>query len=553
MAKRLEDYSKNELIEFIEAYNLMTQIKKYKYMKKEDLIKEIRDKFDVNDKGQIVSKELSAYPTEYKKKVADIANKPEYTEDDLRQATRQMTNQRTVILKLKDEIAKYDDIDKSTFNYKKLLQEKKNLEDRLKTEKVNLSNIVKIYNKINNIFEEAEKKKEESKKPEYGFKKLNFDKDGLLSDSDYKYALSKKYGLDKLIEDLKEKIDDLPDNKKYDKQKDKLNNELQKLKDERSYFAKIASKHVKRLSEIDNMPSEEEDKSDDIDDLLNKVKDTLHPSMDYLFVGKELVASEKTAKLIKQYVKENFEPPKKNIKAYIIRIDVDKKNNIPLSINCGQITITPKLFIEPKDDDTFQTFTFTKDELKKYGFKMDYIYKMMDAIKNNLISFEKSSISITELMNKINKTKKKEDDKIDDIDNLLENVKKVLQPSMSHLFVGNELVASEKTAKLIKQYVKENYEPPKKNIKGYIILISIDIKDKFPIHINCVQNTITPRLSIGPQGDDASQTFTFTKDELKKYGFKMDYIYKMMDAIKNNLISFEKSSISITELLNKTK
>ena len=64
MVKRLEDYSKNELIEFIEAYNLMTQIKKYKYMKKEDLIKEIRDKFDVNDKGQIVSKELTAYPTE---------------------------------------------------------------------------------------------------------------------------------------------------------------------------------------------------------------------------------------------------------------------------------------------------------------------------------------------------------------------------------------------------------------------------------------------------------------------------------------------------------
>ena len=135
----------------------------------------------------------------------------------------------------------------------------------------------------------------------------------------------------------------------------------------------------------------------------------------------------------------------------------------------------------------------------------------------------------------------------------INEINKVLQPSMSHLFVGNELVASEKTAKLIKQYVKENYEPPKKNIKGFIIRITIDIKDKTPIYINCVENTITPKLSIGPSGDDAFQTFTYTKDELIDNGFKMTHIKKMMKAIKNNLISFEKSSISITELLKKTQ
>ena len=139
----------------------------------------------------------------------------------------------------------------------------------------------------------------------------------------------------------------------------------------------------------------------------------------------------------------------------------------------------------------------------------------------------------------------------DKLKNKLNEINKVLQPSMSHLFVGNEIVASEKTAKLIKQYVKENYEPPKKNIKGFIIRITIDIKDKTPIYINCVETTITPKLSIGPRGDDASQSFTFTKDELMKYGFKMGYVYEMIDAVNNNLISFEKSSISITDLMNK--
>ena len=179
------------------------------------------------------------------------------------------------------------------------------------------------------------------------------------------------------------------------------------------------------------------------------------------------------------------------------------------------------------------------------------INNMIKGIRDNLVNYEKNSTSITELMNKINKPKKEDEE--DDINKLLDNVKKVLQPSVSHLFVDDEIVASEKTLKLIKQYVKENYEPPKKNIKGFIIRITIDIKDETPIYVNCVENTISPKLSVGPSGDDAFQSFTFTKDELIKYGFKMDYIYKMMKAVKNNLISFEKLSISITELLKKTQ
>ena len=145
------------------------------------------------------------------------------------------------------------------------------------------------------------------------------------------------------------------------------------------------------------------DKTDKLIKKINEIKKILDPKKDHLFVGNELVVSEKTGKLLKEHIKENYEPPQKNIKAYIIRIDVDKKNNIPLSINCGQITITPKLFIGPKDDDTFQTFTYTKDELIDNGFKMTHIKKMMKAIKNNLISFEKSSISITELLKKTQK------------------------------------------------------------------------------------------------------------------------------------------------------
>ncbi len=139
---------------------------------------------------------------------------------------------------------------------------------------------------------------------------------------------------------------------------------------------------------------------DKLNKKINEIKDVLDPSKDHMFISNELILSEKTTKALKEQLKKNFEPPTKNIKGYIIRIDLDKKNKIPLNINCGQVTITPKLFIGPKDDDTFQTFTYTIDELIKYGFKLSQIKKMIKAIKNNTISFQKASISITELLSK---------------------------------------------------------------------------------------------------------------------------------------------------------
>jgi hypothetical protein len=88
------------------------------------------------------------------------------------------------------------------------------------------------------------------------------------------------------------------------------------------------------------------------------------------------------------------------MKGYLIHIDINKKNKILLQIEISQVTITPKLLVGPKDDDAFQTFTYTSDELIKNNFKMSHIKKMMKAIKNNMISFEKSSITITELLKK---------------------------------------------------------------------------------------------------------------------------------------------------------
>jgi len=42
--------------------------------------------------------------------------------------------------------------------------------------------------------------------------------------------------------------------------------------------------------------------------------------------------------------------------------------------------------------------------------------------------------------------------------NIIKNIDNILKSKITHLFVGNELVASEKTSKQIKEYVKNNYD-----------------------------------------------------------------------------------------------
>ncbi len=132
--------------------------------------------------------------------------------------------------------------------------------------------------------------------------------------------------------------------------------------------------------------------------VLDKVNDLINTKMDHMFVGGDLVASEKSFTDIKKSVKQNYDAPKKDIKGYVIRIKIDKKDKNILSISCMQVTITPKLLIKSDDDDGIQLFTYTSTELLKYGFKLTQLKKIMKAIKNNTVSYRKTSIPISDII-----------------------------------------------------------------------------------------------------------------------------------------------------------
>jgi hypothetical protein len=132
---------------------------------------------------------------------------------------------------------------------------------------------------------------------------------------------------------------------------------------------------------------------------INSIYDIIDPQLDHLFIKNKLLISAKTAKEMKEKLLE-FDAPTKDTKAFNIRIKINKtfeNNKNLLTINCTQQTINKKLKLFTEDDDVFQVFTYSSEELIKYGFKLSHIKSMIKAVKNHLVSYEKSSISFTEL------------------------------------------------------------------------------------------------------------------------------------------------------------
>jgi len=135
------------------------------------------------------------------------------------------------------------------------------------------------------------------------------------------------------------------------------------------------------------------------------------------------------------------------------------------------------------------------------------------------------------------------------LDKKIKDIESKLEPNQQHLFIDNKLVTSQKTIKAIKEEIKKEYDNPEENIHGFIINLKINKTDKNLLTITCTQVTITTKLFVGSLDDDAYQIFTYSNDELLKFGFKISHIKQIMKAVRKNTVSLEKNSVSITEVL----
>ena len=132
----------------------------------------------------------------------------------------------------------------------------------------------------------------------------------------------------------------------------------------------------------------------------------------------------------------------------------------------------------------------------------------------------------------------------------LEKINNIIDPNKYHLFRNNKIILSSKSLKSLKEDLK-TFENPTKNIKVFLVSINIKPKYKYPLIINCTQQTITTKLALLTSEDDMSVSITYTNDELLKYGFKLSHIKKIMNSIKKDLIDYSDLTESITNINHK--
>lgn len=133
------------------------------------------------------------------------------------------------------------------------------------------------------------------------------------------------------------------------------------------------------------------------------------------------------------------------------------------------------------------------------------------------------------------------------------DIDSILQTQTYHIFYKNKHLKqlSASTPLKVKTLIKENVNPPKTNKKVFTIRIKSNPTDsKSRLMITCIQQTITPNLSLTIEKSDHMITVKYSEEELEKYGFKLAHIKKIIDALKNHKVSLEKNFINITEILS---
>jgi hypothetical protein len=133
-----------------------------------------------------------------------------------------------------------------------------------------------------------------------------------------------------------------------------------------------------------------------------KIDDTYDMKMKNIFTSKnqKYIISEKTLPKLEKIIKEEVNPPSKSIGIFIIsfNLTLDSDDDIVLRINATPYKITSKLNLVLDRDNVGLTIRYSKDELKKYGFKKIHVKKIIKAINEKTASFKNFSDNITHIL-----------------------------------------------------------------------------------------------------------------------------------------------------------
>lgn len=134
----------------------------------------------------------------------------------------------------------------------------------------------------------------------------------------------------------------------------------------------------------------------------------------------------------------------------------------------------------------------------------------------------------------------------------MNNLKNLINYNNIELYRNNKLILIANNMKDLKDKIKNEINPPSKDIPVFVIQYKIKENTKFPLTIGCSQQKITPDLKLIVESDDKSQIILYTKDDIDK--FSLLHLTKIMKAIKNKTIPLTTfTNVTITDVLNSLK
>lgn len=352
----------------------LTKIKKY------ELVEHLLKWTDIEDGEIILKSELLDI------EVDDIVENAELKSKDKKLTENQLEKKKEKVLKEMGKVSgmltrkkrEYNDIVYESTLMGGKSKTKKVLDDKEKALSEDLSKEIKsLQTKYKSLSMQYNKLKEYVPEKKMS-KKMKKEKEEEYEGDDEFKKKKELFRLKARFDRLKKDLEDEKDTKKIKSIKD----EMEKIKKD---FEMLKKKEVKSEKSRDN--------ENDILTSVNKLFNTKHT---YLFINDKVFYHDVSFRKIKKYVKDNLEKPKKDIKGFIIKLRVDEDDS--LLVNCTQVTIKPYLFIGNKDNDGSQTFVYSKKDFDKYGFEMEHIYKIIDAVKNHSVSFEKNRINISDVL-----------------------------------------------------------------------------------------------------------------------------------------------------------
>ena len=246
-----------------------------------------------------------------------------------------------------------------------------------------------------------------------------------------------------------------------------------------------------------------------------------------LFTRKRFLLDAPTITSIKLKIKEDIIPPKSDKKVYLFSFSTKGKKH-PFKLLIGQYTLTTKLGLVMEDDDTAITIVWTKDELKKYGWKDEYIYNIIEAVVADRVDYSDFHDNISNILEK-------------PIDNRFDQT---YQLTNTHILEAPSF-------SLLKSKIQREMKPPEQDKKVYIISMEEDKKFKYPFTLLIAQYTLTTKNKLIAKDDDISIPILWTKDDLKKYGWKPEYVFKIIEALRNDEIDYSEGHDFISNILDK--